>query len=127
MAYRLPFSEEPMTKRGFTLVEMLMVVVLIGILMRFALPFFRTSNTKADVRSAMDAIAALHGLTKQTAVQKSRVAKLVIDRVNYVMVVVANKVSGAGVDTVGRVQDLASRFGITLSTIPARDTLIFTP
>ncbi len=113
--------------RGFTLVEMMMVVVLIGAMLAFALPYFRTSTTKSDVRGAMDAIAALHGMTKQAAVQRGRVSRLVMDRAAGTMVVVANKVIGTGVDTVGRVQSLASRFGVTFVTSPTRDTLAFTP
>lgn len=114
-------------RRGFTLVELMVVVVLVGVLMRFALPFFRTGTTKSDVRGAADAAAAIHELTKQTAIQRSRVTRMVMDRSASTMVAVANKVSGSGVDTVGKVVSLASRFGVTFTTSPTRDTLIFTP
>lgn len=114
--------------RGFSLIEMLIVVVLIGALMAFGIPFFRGANVKSDVRGAIDAISALHGIAKQTSVQRSRVSRLVIDKTNGTMVVVANKVTGTGVDTVGNVQSLNSRFGVTLTTSPStRDTLSFTP
>lgn len=113
--------------RGFTLIEMLMVVVVIGALMAFALPRFRSSTSKGDVRGAIDAMAAMHNIARQTSIQRSRVVRLVIDRTNGTMVVVSNKVSGTGVDTVGRVQSLNSRFGVTLSSSPTRDTLTFTP
>ena len=112
---------------GFTLVEVMMVVVLVGVLLRFALPYFRSGTTKADVRGAADAAAAIHELAKQTAIQRSRTAKMVMDRTNVTMVVVATKVSGAGYDTIGSVQNLSSRFGVTFSTSPTRDTLTFTP
>ena len=113
--------------RGFTLAEMMIVVVVIGAMLAFGLPRFKTSTIKADVRGAMDAVAALHALTKTSAIQRGRVTQLVMDRSNTTMVVVANKVTGAGVDTVGRVQNLFSRFGVRFTTIPTRDTLIFTP
>jgi prepilin-type N-terminal cleavage/methylation domain-containing protein len=113
--------------RGFSLVEMLMVVVIIGIMLRFGLPYFRTANTKADVRSAADLVSSLHATTKQAAVQRGRVSQLIMDRTNQTMVVVANKVTGSGVDTVGSVQSLSSRFGVAFSTSPTRDTLMFTP
>jgi prepilin-type N-terminal cleavage/methylation domain-containing protein len=113
--------------RGFTLIEMLMVVVIIGIMLRFGLPYFRSSNTKADVRGAMDAIAAMHNLSKTQAVIRGRVTRLVIDRAAGTVVTVSNKVTGTGVDTVGRVQSLFSRFGVTISSSPTRDTLTFTP
>lgn len=115
------------TIRGFTLVEMLMVVVIIGLMLRFGLPYFRSSNIKADVRGAMDLVTAMHGKTKQLAVQRGRVSQLIMDRTNATMVVVANKTSGTGVDTVGKVENLSTRFGVTFSTSPTRDTLMFTP
>ena len=115
------------TNRGFSLIEMLMVVVIIGIMLRFGLPYFRSANTKADVRGAMDLVAAMHGRTKQAAVQRGRVSQLIMDRTNNTMVIVANKVTGTGVDTVGKVENLASRFGVTFTTSPTRDTLMFTP
>ncbi len=113
--------------KGFTLVEVMIVVVLVGVLLRFALPYFRSGTTKADTRGAADAAAALHELAKQTAIQRSRTSKLVMDRTNVTMVVVATKISGAGYDTVGQVQNLSSRFGVTFTTSPTRDTLTFTP
>src|SRR3954467_519610 len=84
---------------GFTLIEMMMVVVIIGAMLAFGLPYFRSATTKSDARGPLDAAAALHALTKQTAVQRGRVTRLVMDRSAGTMVVVANKVSGAGVDT----------------------------
>jgi prepilin-type N-terminal cleavage/methylation domain-containing protein len=117
----------PPLPAGFTLIEMMMVVVIIGAMLAFGLPYFRSATKKSDARGAMDAVAALHALTKQTAVQRGRVTRLVMDRSAGTMVVVANKVSGTGVDTVGRVQNLASRFGVTFLTVPTRDTLMFTP
>ena len=112
---------------GFTLIEMLMVVVVIGAMLAFALPRFRNSTKQGDVRGSLDAMAAMHNIARQTSIQRSRVTRLVIDRTNGTMVVVANKVSGTGVDTVGKVQNLLSRFGVTLSSSPTRDTLTFTP
>jgi prepilin-type N-terminal cleavage/methylation domain-containing protein len=113
--------------RGFTLIEMLMVVVVIGAMLAFGLPYFRSATTKSDVRGALDAVAALHSRTKSMAVQRGRVSRLVMDRTAGTMWVVANKVTGTGVDTVVGVQSMASRFGVTFTTVPTRDTLSFTP
>ncbi len=115
----------PKESRGFTLIEMLMVVTLIGVLMIVALPFFRTGTDKASVRGAMDAISAMHAVAKATAIQRGRTARLVLMPSQSMAVVVAAKVTGPGVDTVGRVEDLASRFGVRFTT--TRDTLTFTP
>jgi prepilin-type N-terminal cleavage/methylation domain-containing protein len=115
------------SQRGFSLIEMLMVVVIIGIMLRVGLPFFRTANTKADVRGAADLVSSMHARTKQAAVQRGRVAQLIMDRTNQTMVIVANKVTGAGVDTVSKVENLSTRFGVQFGTSPTRDTLMFTP
>lgn len=115
------------TRQGFTLIEMLMVVVIVGIMLTFGLPYFRSSNTKADVRGAVDAFAAMHNLVKHQAVLKGRLSRLVMDRSAGTVVAVSNKVTGGGVDTVGQVQSLHSRFGVTFTTSPTRDTLTFTP
>ena len=112
---------------GFTLIELMVVVVVVGAMLAIGLPFYRDATRKSDVHGAMDVISVLHGLTKQTAVQRGRVARLVMDPSNGTMVVVATNLGGTGVDTVGRVQSIASRFGARFTTSPSRDTLTFTP
>jgi Tfp pilus assembly protein FimT len=102
-------------------------VVLMGAMLAIGLPFFRDTTRKSDVRGSLDVIAALHNMTKQTAVQRGRVARLVMDPSNGTMVVVATNLGGTAVDTVGSVQSLASRFGTRFTTSPSRDTLTFTP
>lgn len=112
--------------RGFTLVEMLMVVVLIGIMLTVALPYFRGSTGKGAVRGAVDAIVSLHSVAKTVAVQRGRTTRLVMSAGNGTMVVVANKVgTTTGVDTIGRVENLNNRFEVTFTT--TRDTLLFSP
>lgn len=112
--------------RGFTLIEMVIVVVLIGVLTTVALPFFRRSTVRADVSGAMDAVSAVHAVAKATAIQRGRTTRLVMQHSSaYKVWVIATKVTGTGVDTIGRVEDLGSRFGVTYTT--SRDTLTFTP
>ncbi|MEK6769230.1 MAG: GspH/FimT family pseudopilin [Gemmatimonadota bacterium] len=111
--------------RGFTLIEMVMVVVLVGILMSVALPFFRTGSTKSSVRGAMDAIGSLHAVAKATAIQRGRFARLVMIPGSATALVVANRSTGTVLDTIGSVENLGTRFSITFTT--TRDTLVFTP
>lgn len=111
--------------RGFTLIEVVMVVVLVGVLMSVALPFFRNATTKSSVRGAMDAMGSLHAVAKATSIQRGRITRLVFLPASSVALVVASDASGTGVDTVGAVEDLAERFGVSFTT--TRDTLVFTP
>jgi len=114
------------TKRtGFTLIEMLMVIVVIGALLGVALPYFRTSTSKSAARGAGDAITSLNALARATAIERGRQASLVLATGSNSAVVVANRVTSTGVDTVGKVEDLYERFGVTVRT--TRDTLKFSP
>lgn len=113
------------TDRGFTAVEMVIVIVLVGIMMAVAIPYFRGATTKGAVGGAMDAISSLHAVARATAIQRGRTARLVLLTSASTALVVANSSSGTGVDTVGSVENLGSRFGVTFTT--TRDTLTFTP
>jgi len=112
------------TRRGFTLIEILMVVTLVGILFTVAIPFFRTATSKQSVRSAMAAISAMHARAKSIAVQRARTTQLVLDAGAGTAVILSTQVGGA-VDTIGRVEDMVGRFGVTFSTTQA--TLSFSP
>lgn len=111
--------------RGFTLVEVLMVIVIIGAVLAITLPSFRTSTVKSAVRGAADAISSLHAVARAAAIRRGRTADLVLPSGSNVAVVVAAKVSGSGLDTIGAVTDLAKRFGVTVTS--SKDTVAFSP
>jgi prepilin-type N-terminal cleavage/methylation domain-containing protein len=118
-------SLQRLGRRGFTLIEMIMVVVIIGIMLMIGLPFFRSSTNDASVRSAMAAMSGMHAVAKAVAISRGRTARLVMKSSSSLAFVVVNKTTGTGVDTVGKVEDFNSRFGVTFAT--TRDTLTFTP
>lgn len=113
-------------RAGFTLIEILIVLTIIGIALGVAYNGVRSSTVKGGVRSAVDAVMSLHAVAKQSAIQRGRTSMLVLSGSTGRAWVVSRKATGTGFDTVGgRVEDLAGRFGVTLRT--TRDTFTFTP
>lgn len=113
-------------RRGFTLIEVLIVVVIAGLMLRVALPYVQVGMAKANVTGALGAIASLHALARTSAVQKGRTAVLVVNHADGTALVLLRQTGSAtAVDTVGGVVDLASRWGVTVSA--TSDSTVFTP
>ncbi len=68
-----------MNTRGFTLLELLVVTILLGALTLTALPLIGPARVRAAVRHAVDEFRAVHSLTRATAIRHGRVARLYID------------------------------------------------
>jgi prepilin-type N-terminal cleavage/methylation domain-containing protein len=120
-------KETPMRERlgrGFTLIEILVVVTLVGALLVVAIPYFRNSSSKQSVRAAMSAIASMHARTKAAAVQRGRSASLVLDQSAGTAVITTTTVAGVA-DTIGEVEDIAQRFGVSFTT--TQSPLTFSP
>jgi type II secretion system protein H len=113
-----------MMRRGFTLIEIVMVLTLIGIMLAVAVPYIGSSTNKGNVRGAMDALSTLHAMAKQSAIQRGRQAMLVLNAGSGSATVVARNAAGTGWDTL-ETAEMDDRFGVTLTS--TRDTLIFTP
>jgi len=95
-------------RSGFTLVEMMITVVLLGILLTMTAPRIRDAVDVNNVRSARAAVANLYARARVTAVQQRKPATLRFNG-NRVYVTVPR---GAGLDTVGAVVDLNTRYGV---------------
>ena len=110
--------------RGFTLIEIVMVLTLVGVIMTVGVPFFRNATTKQSVRSAMSAMVAMHARAKSIAIQRARTTALVLNASAGTAVIVSSGIGGT-VDTVGRVESMAQRFGVTFTT--TQTALMFSP
>ena len=110
---------------GFTIIELLMVIVIAGIMMAVAIPFFRKSSQSASARGAGDEIARLYATTRAVSIQRGKLAWLVLSPSSSTAMVIAGKVSGTGVDTIVQPDDLNKRYGVTFTT--TADSLAFTP
>ena len=100
--------------KGFTLIEMLIVLTVLGVMVAVAMPSMVTAFRQRATRGAVDRLAMAHGLARATAVRFGRVAELHIDAANGRFWVEVDT-SGTGIrDTVGLMNDLAGQ--VTMSS-----------
>jgi prepilin-type N-terminal cleavage/methylation domain-containing protein len=107
-----------MRRSGFTLLEVAIVLVIVGIVMVFTVPKIHSSLEKTNVRSARVGFGALAAQARAVAVQRGCTSTLNFTTGSAGKVwVTACKVSGVGtVDTVGTIEPLALRYGVSLSS-----------
>jgi len=104
--------------RGFTLVELLIALTVLGTLLAIAWPSAQGTRARWAVRAAGDAFVARHSMARAIAVRYGRVAELHIDAAaGRVWAEVDTSATGSGVkDTVGPVLDLSDDFGVTTTS-----------
>jgi len=103
-----------MNRRGFTLIEILIVVALLGAIIAIAGPRLRTALLRQNVRSARDALVAMHATARSSAIQRGRYTALVI--VGDTALVVAQNPVTAAFDTILNPVNLRSRWGVAVTT-----------
>lgn len=107
-----------MERQGFSLIELLIVIVLIGVIASFGYPSVRRGLEANRVNGARVAITTMNAKARALAVQRSRTVSLVLDG-NTVLLVTKHPVTGA-LDTVDR-RDLFTAHGVTVAS--TRDNL----
>ena len=116
-----------MTRRsGFTLIEMLMVIVIVGILVLIGFPKVSSAMVKTNVRGARTTLANMFTKARTVATQTNRKTRLKFSG-NQVWIVASPRLlPGAGtVDTIGPVENLNTLYGVTV-TSPV-DSVTFDP
>lgn len=111
-----------MDRRGFSLIEMLIVVVIIGAMAAFAIPLISRGMDSRKVSGARIAVTTLNAKARALAVQRSRTVRFVVDG-NAIKLVSQEPVTGA--QTVTDQRDLYSVYGVTVAA--SRDTLYYDP
>lgn len=109
--------------RGFTLVEMLLVVVIMGIVLSLASPKLGTAASQMAVRNSRNEVSAMISLTRALAVQNGRRATFVQEG-NTVRVELAQGY-GSTTDTMAT-RDLAGQHKVALGP-SAKLTIPFDP
>jgi len=109
-------------RNGFTLIEMLIVVVVMGMVAVMGFPRVRDAIRKQNVRSARLAVGTLAAKARALAVHRGcrAVLHFTAGSSGRIWVTVC-QVNGTGVDTLGGVEYLAERFRVTLT--PTRDSV----
>jgi prepilin-type N-terminal cleavage/methylation domain-containing protein len=113
-----------MNQRGFSLIEILTVMIMVGIMVSIAIPRFGFTLSRQDVRGARNLFTTTHAKARASAVSRGRRTAFAIKN-GELAILSAHPVTGA-VDTVGSVDDLIERFGVTFTVDPSsRVTLVF--
>ncbi len=114
-----------MPRNGLTLIELLLALVIVGLVLGFALPQSKPWLQRESVRSARRAVTTELARARAAAAQRGCLSALHLDPANSTVWVTACTLDGTATDTVGAVNNLSSRHGVTFSS--DRTTVRFTP
>jgi prepilin-type N-terminal cleavage/methylation domain-containing protein len=103
---------------GFTLIEMLTVVVVISAVSLISFPRVRSAKYKSELRSARTSVASMYARARSAAVQYNRATMLAFNGSSAVVIASPRLVAAAGstVDTVGRVNNLGVAYNVTVAS-----------
>ncbi len=113
------------SRNGFTLVETLIVVVLLGLIVLIGFPKISSAMSRTDLRSARTTMVNLVATARAAAVQGNRRTWIKFEG-NTAHVLARPRTDGAaGADTVGAIQDLAGQYKVAVT--PGLDSIQFDP
>lgn len=105
-----------LTKRaGFTFIEILIVMVIIGIVAAVSIPRLRGSQNSLNVRSARAAMQTLVAKTRAAAIQRGCAATLHLVAGQAWVTTCRIRTTGGTLDTLGGIENLASRYNVTMA------------
>lgn len=114
-------------RRGFTLVELMMVVVIGGAIMLLGFPRLNQAFVSANLNGARSAVASTFARARAVAVETGRPTRLRFNG-NSIFITASPRlvfVAGSDRDTVGTIQNLNQQFGVTAAL--SADDLGFDP
>lgn len=113
------------SRRGFTLIEVMIVIVVAGLLFMIGLPRLRDAVVRNNVYQSRVAVSGLYARARAASIEQGRMGYLAISG-NRVTVLLRIAPAGAAwADTVGVVEDLNARYGVTVTA--SDDTIRFDP
>lgn len=103
------------SRAGFTLTEMVIVVVILGLVTLMALPKAQAIRTQSALQGARNQVAGLYQRARSVAINQGQVTELRFDGNKVFISAEPRRSAGAGTyDTVGTVQDLGAAYGVTV-------------
>lgn len=102
-----------MRRNGFTLVEIMVVVVVAGLMTLIGFPKIRAALIRSEVRASVDQIAAAYASARANAIQTSR--ETVLNSAGN-RVWITTVLPGGVLDTVGVVRHLDAAYGVSMTT-----------
>jgi prepilin-type N-terminal cleavage/methylation domain-containing protein len=103
-------------KKGFTLVEMMIVVVLIGLTTLIGYPKVASGLAKANLRSSRTTLANMFAKARAVATQRNRQTSVEFNGSNVVVTALKSVPVGLNTkDTIGAVEKLDALYGVTLN------------
>ncbi len=116
-----------MRTNGFTTIEMVIVIVLMGIVAAMAFPRIRGALERQSVRSARAAAQTFVVKARAAAVQRGCRGVLHVRSDGRVWVTICTTTPGGGrtLDTLGPIDSLGARYKVQVA--PSRDSIEFDP
>ncbi|HEY6092485.1 MAG TPA: GspH/FimT family pseudopilin [Gemmatimonadales bacterium] len=113
-----------MGRKGFSLIEMMFVFVLVGVIMAIGFPRLKNSLEKQNIRNTKALMSTLVATARGTAVQRGCNATL--NMTSDSVWVTACQVNGLGTNVqVGTKKLVGSEFGVTLA--PSSGSVVYDP
>lgn len=111
---------------GFTLVEALIVVVILGLIVLIGFPKVSAAMVKSDLRSARTAVINLVATARAASAQTSRRTWIKFEGTKAYVLARPRQptLAGSDADTIGAVQDLSAQYGVTVTAV---DSIQFDP
>jgi len=115
-----------MRQRGFTFVEILIVMVLIGIIASLGIPRIRSAIEKQNVHSARVAVGTIVVKARAAAIQRGCASAVhFTSGTSGTVWVTTCKTNTSGLDTLGGIESIAGRWNVTFTA--SADSIRYMP
>jgi prepilin-type N-terminal cleavage/methylation domain-containing protein len=104
---------------GFTLIEALIVIVLVGILSALAYPKLTGASARNSVRAARGQAISLYAKARAAAIETNRSTTLNFNATRAWITATPALLAGHTVDTIGQVENMAASYGVAMTYSPA--------